>query len=73
MLEDKIRQAQESMKKSQLEFSQTLQDKPNEYGHLNEREREQVIRKDITIDGLRDKIKEVQNKQLKKFEKGPLS
>jgi len=35
MLEDKISQAQESVKESQLEFSQTLEDKPNEYGHLN--------------------------------------
>ena len=73
MLEDKISLAQDSIKESQLEVSQILNKKPEEYEHLSQREREQVIKNDITIQGLKDKIKEVQSKQLKKFEKGPLS
>ena len=50
-----------------------LIEKPADYKYLNENERKEQTFLDVKISLLKDRIKQAQIKQLRKFERGPLS
>ena len=72
-LEEQIAKANDNLKESQIESSLAMIEKPAEYTHLNEHEKKQLAMLDLKISLLKDRIKQAQQKQIRKFERGPLS
>jgi hypothetical protein len=56
-----------------MEISLAMIEKPADYAHLEEPERKQATMLDLKIGLLKDRIKQAQLKQIRKFERGPLA
>jgi ABC-type Fe2+-enterobactin transport system substrate-binding protein len=72
-LEEQIGKAKDTLKESQMEISLAMIEKPADYAHLEEPERKQATMLDLKIGLLKDRIKQAQLKQIRKFERGPLA
>lgn len=65
--------ANDTLKEFQIESSLAMIEKPPEYAHLNDSEKKQLAMLDLKVSLLKDRIKQAQLKQIRKFERGPLA
>ena len=65
--------ANDKSRQMQTELSFALATTHNEYAHLEKSQREQVMKKDLQIKLLKDRINQLQEQQLTRLQNGPIS
>lgn len=72
-LAQKIFAANNVAKEKAAELSFAVASNQNEYRHLQRPEREQIVKKDLQIKLLQDRIAALQDQQMSKLQSGPLA